>query len=121
MAQDFKKLSSLARHSKFADAEELLNQADWNVPIDYQDEQGNTILHIAAQNGSKRLVKLCLRRGAFLDVQNLNGQTALHFAFGYGYSELGEYMVGKGADDSIVNKDNLTCYEGLRARDLDLL
>ena len=121
MAEDFKKLCSLVRHAKFIDAEELLNQADWNVPIDYQDEQGNTILHIGSQNGSKRLIKLCLRRGAYLDVQNLNGQTALHFAFGYGYTDVGEYLVGKGANDSILNKDNLTCYEGLGARELALL
>jgi ankyrin repeat protein len=121
MAEDFKKLCSLARHAKFADAENMLNQADWNVPIDYQDEQGNTILHIAAQNGSKRLVKLCLKRGAYLDIQNLNGQTALHFAFGYGYNDLGDYIVEKGANNSILNKDGLTCYEGLGSRELELL
>jgi hypothetical protein len=121
LAQDFKKLSSLARHGKVSDAEELVNQPDWNVPIDFQDDQGNTLLHIAAQNGAKRLVKLCLRRGADLNAQNLNGQTALHFAFGYGYNEVGEYLVSKGADDSIVNRDKLTCYEGLGARELSLL
>jgi len=121
MTEDFRKLCSLVRHAKFTDAEAMLNQADWNVPIDYQSDTGNTILHIAAQNGSKRLVKLCLRRGAFLDIQNLNGQTALHFAFGYGYNDLGEYLVSKGASDDIVNKDGLTCYEGLGSRELELL
>ena len=119
--EDFKKLCSLVRHTKFTDAEELLNQSDWNVPIDYQDEQGNTVLHIACQNGCKRLVKLCLRRGANMNIQNLNGQTALHFAFGYKYPVIGEYLVSKGANDSILNKDNLTCYEGLSLRDLDYL
>ena len=118
---DFKKLCSLCRHSKFTDAEELVNQPDWTVPIDYQDEQGNTLLHIVAQNGNRRLVKLCIRRGANLNIQNLTGQTALHFAYGYGYTEVGDYLLSKGADDSIRNKDNLTCYEGLSARDLDYL
>ena len=118
---DFKKLCSLCRHSKFTDAEELVNQPDWTVPIDYQDEQGNTLLHIVAQNGNRRLVKLCIRRGANLNLQNLTGQTALHFAYGYGYAEVGDYLLSKGADDSIRNKDNLTCYEGLSARDLDYL
>jgi hypothetical protein len=121
MASDFKKLCSLCRHSKFSEAEQLINQPDWAVPIDYQDDQGNALIHVAAQNGSKRLVKLCLRRGANLNVQNLNGQTALHFAYGYGYSDVGDYLVGKGADDSIRNKDSLTCYEGLGARELALL
>jgi len=121
LAEDFKKLCSLCRHGKFADAEQLINQPDWAVPVDYQDDQGNALLHVAAQNGSRRLVKLCLRRGANLNLQNLTGQTALHFAFGYGYNEVGDYLVSKGADDSIRNKDGLTCYEGLGARELALL
>jgi hypothetical protein len=121
LANDFKKLCSLCRHSKFGDAELLINQPDWSVPIDYQDEQGNSLLHIVAQNGNKRMVKLCLRRGALLNIQNLTGQTALHFAFGYGYAEVGEYLISKGADDSVVNKDGLTCFEGLGAKELSLL
>jgi len=121
LSQDFKKLCSLCRHSKFSEAEQLINQPDWSVPIDYQDDQGNALIHVAAQNGSKRLVKLCLRRGASLNLQNLSGQSALHFAFGYGYSDVGEYLISKGADDSIRNKDGLTCYEGLGARELALL
>jgi len=61
MEEEFKKLASLCRHSKFSEAEDLLNQPDWRLPIDYQDSQGNSILHIVAQNGSKRLAKLCLK------------------------------------------------------------
>ena len=121
IAEDFKALCSLTRHAKFEQAEAMLNQPDWSVPIEYQDEQGNTLLHIAAQNGSKRLIKLALRRGAAMDAQNLNGQTALHFAYGYGYTTVGDYMVSKGADDTIRNKDDLTCYEGLGADELALL
>lgn len=121
LADDYKRLCSLCRHNKFSDAEQLISQPDWAVPIDYQDDQGNALVHVAAQNGSKRLVKLCLRKGADLNLQNLNGQTALHFAYGYGYSDVGDYLVGKGADDSLRNKDGLTCYEGLGARELTLL
>jgi ankyrin repeat protein len=99
----------------------MVNQPDWNVPVDYQDDMGNSLLHIVCQNGNRRLVKLCMRRGADLNIRNLNGQTPLHFAFGYGYTELGEYLVQKGADDSICNKDGLTPYEGLGERELSLL
>lgn len=121
MADDFKKICSLSRHGKYSDVEALINQIDWSLPIDYQDDCGNTLLHVVAQNGNKRCVKLCLRRGADINVQNLNGQTPLHFAFGYGYQEVGDYLLKKGADDSIRNKDGLTCYEGLGARELQLL
>ena len=121
LAEDFKKLCSLCRHSKYSDAEALISQPDWLVPIDYQDEQGNTLLHIASQNGNKRMSKLCLRRGASLNIQNCKGQTPLHFAFGYGYVDLGNYLVSKGADDSIKNNDRLVCYEGLEGKENEML
>ena len=119
--EEFNKLASLCRHSKFTEVEDLLNQPDWRLPIHYQDASGNTVLHVVVQNGNKRLAKLCLRRGAPINTQNIFGQSALHFAFGFGYNALGDYLVSKGADDSLQNRDGLTCYEGMAARDLQLL
>mmetsp|Transcript_21852 Transcript_21852/g.36825 ORF Transcript_21852/g.36825 Transcript_21852/m.36825 type:complete len:1703 (+) Transcript_21852:133-5241(+) len=119
LAEDFKKVCSLCRHGKFGDIEEMMNHPDWSLSMDYQDDTGNSLLHIAAQNGNKRMVKLCLRRGADLNAQNLQGQTPLHFTYSYGYAEVGEYLVQKGADDSIRNKDGLTCYEGLSAETVE--
>lgn len=46
------------------------------MPIDYQDEMGLTLLHVAAQNGNKRVAKLCLRRGADINKRNNNGQVS---------------------------------------------
>jgi hypothetical protein len=118
LADDFKKVCSLCRHSKFSDVEDLMNHPDWSLSMDYQDNAGNTLLHVAAQNGNKRMIKLCIRRGADLNIQNLNGQTALHFAYAYGYADVGQYLIDKGANDSIVNKDGLTCFEGLSAQEI---
>ena len=56
--------------------------------------------------------------GAELNKQNINGQSCLHYAFGYGFEDLGEYLIEKGADDSLKNADNLTCYEGLNMTDV---
>ena len=119
LAEDFRKVCSLCRHGKFGDIEEMMNHPDWSLSMDYQDDTGNSLLHIAAQNGNKRMVKLCLRRGADLNAQNLQGQTPLHFTYSYGYAEVGEYLVQKGADDSVRNKDGLTCYEGLSAETVE--
>lgn len=109
--EDFLKIGSLIRHGRYNEAEALMNDPQWMLTIDYQDDDGNTLLHIAAQNGNKRVVKLCLRHGASLDIQNASGQTALHFAYGYNYTELGQYIHSKGANDSIRNDDGLTCYQ----------
>ena len=60
-----------------------------------------------------------MRRGANLNLQNLNGNTALHFLFAFNYRDVGAYLLSKGADDSIRNADGLTCYEGLCQKDLN--
>ena len=118
LASDFAQLASWARHGKYREIEDAMNQSDWTLPIDYQDELGNTLLQIAVQNGNKRITKLCLRRGAEINKQNLGGQTVMHYAFSYGFDELAEYLQSKGADDSLRNADGLTCYEGLSMDDV---
>lgn len=110
---EFAKICTLCRHGKYRELEDTLNDPSWSLPIDYCDDAGNTLLMIACQNGNKRIAKLCLRRGSQINNQNLNGNSCLHFAFGYGFSDLGEYLISKGADDSLQNANYLTCYEGL--------
>ena len=91
---------------------------DEGVDVDAQDEHGNTLVHIAAQQGLKKMCKFLLRRGAEINAVNLQGNTILHYAFYYGFEELGQYLITKGADDSLTNKDGLTCFEGLSSEDL---
>ena len=111
------------------------------MPVDTADEHGNTLLHLSVQQGNKRIAKFLMRRGAkinqqvhgkfeytnsslfFVDsclcAQNLNGNTVLHYAFEYNFEELAEYLKEKGADDSLLNADGLTCYEGLSRKEVD--
>jgi ankyrin repeat protein len=44
---------------------------DSGAPVDAQDPYGNTVLHTACQNGNKRIVKACLRRGCDTNAQNI--------------------------------------------------
>ena len=83
------------------------------VPVDCRDEFENTPLIIAAQNNKKRVAKLFLRQRANINAINSHGNTCLHYCFTYGYADLGDYLISKGADDSLKNKQGLTCYEGL--------
>lgn len=40
------------------------------------------------------------------------GYSALHFCFLYGYGEtLGQYLITKGADDTLRNDEDALCYE----------
>lgn len=101
-----------AKSNNIAQMEDALEE---EVPINTADQFGNTLLILAAQQGSKRMAKFLLRRGANINMQSLKGNTALHFCYAYSFPELGEYLKKKGADDSILNGDEMTCYEGLSA------
>ncbi|CAM9173615.1 unnamed protein product [Chrysoparadoxa australica] len=88
---------------------------------DYKDSSGNTLLLLAVQQGNKRIVKFLLRRGATMNAQNMDGNGALHFAMALGHKGLADYLLSKGADDSMLNSQKLTCYEGLESGKVDAL
>ena len=86
---------------------------DEGVVAETTDEHGNTLIILAAQQGSKRICKFLLRRGSNVNAQNNVGNTALHFCYAYNKDDLAEYLKSKGAQDNLLNMDGLTCYEGL--------
>ena len=106
--KSFEIVFSRARHGRF---DEVRAALDSGMGVDTRDKYGNTLLHIACQNGNKRLLKMLLRSHADIDAVNKNGNTGLHFCFMYAYYGLGEYLISKGADDTIRNESNQTCYE----------
>lgn len=104
-------LFTKALNNRYKQVEELFAMG---IPPDTRDEHGNTTLHVAAQNGNKRLIKAALRWGAEINIQNKQGQTPLHYLFAYKYEELAAYLISKGSDDTIQNQFGYTCYDGLR-------
>jgi len=83
-------------------------------PVDAEDERGNTLLLVAAQNSNKRLVEMLLVRGAAINHQNAQGNTALHFAIAFdSEGKVAEYLIEHGADDTIQNVEGMTAYDGV--------
>ena len=74
---------------------------------------GNTALHVAAQNGKLSIAKWLLGLGVDVNRQNATGQTPLHYAVAYQYGHLVSYLVNAGASETIRNAHGLTCYQGL--------
>jgi hypothetical protein len=108
-ALDIEDIFSKIRHNRLDDVAELLKSG---VPLNLRDRFGNTMLAIACQNGLKRMSKLLLRQGADINASNYKGNTPLMFCYTYGYGEtLGQYLMSKGADSTMVNKENLSCFE----------
>mmetsp|Transcript_19989 Transcript_19989/g.24240 ORF Transcript_19989/g.24240 Transcript_19989/m.24240 type:complete len:139 (-) Transcript_19989:190-606(-) len=78
------------------------------------DSHGNSALIIAAQNLNKRICDLLLNRGANINHQNSQGNTAMHYAMSYDpEGTLGEFLIGRGADDTLENQLGLSPYDGI--------
>ena len=116
MAQLQEQALLYAKTGNMQGLEEVLDQ---DCFVDCTDDHGNTLLMLAAQQGTKKMVKMILRRGANLHAQNDSGNTILHYCHEYGHQDLADYFMSKGADDSVLNIEGLTCYEGLSRQGLD--
>ena len=80
-----------------------------------RDPDGNTFINVAAQCGSYPVVQ-ALAGDYYADVntQNNLGNTPLHYAIGYRYNHIKHYLIAQvGADESLVNKDGKTPWEGV--------
>ena len=87
--------------------------------VNKMDEHGNTMLCLACQNGNIKIAKYLISKGANPNHQNKSGQTAAHFAIAYKFFDLSSWIFENGGDDTIMNKDHLTPYDGLSNEDDD--
>ena len=109
------------KHSNYDKVKEIIDDGNTQLEVDTYDEFGNTLFIIACQQGNKKMCKFLLRRGAYINAQNHAGNTGLHYLYEYGHVGLAEYLVQKGADDTYLNADGLTCFEGVSRNNLDAL
>ena len=74
---------------------------------------------MACQNNNKRIARFLLKGGINVNCQNGKSNTPLHYCFAYGFSELGDYLISKGADKTLCNDDGLTPQQGLNKEEVD--
>lgn len=80
----------------------------------YADSFGNTLFHVACQNGNKRIAKSAIKYGGDMDAQNKKGNTGLHFLFAYGYPDIADYFIEKGASEHVLNEMGKGPRDGIR-------
>ena len=102
---------SLARHGRFQQLKQVL---DLGVDPNSKDKYGNSLAIIGAQNGNKAIVKLALRYGGHINMTNILGNTALHYCSEFGYVELAEYLMSKGASTDITNMRGFKPLDGIK-------
>ena len=77
----------------------LLYGADLSI----QNNDGNTALHRAADNGHNEVTKRLIEAKADLNMKNNEGNTALHRAANSGHNEVTTRLIDAGADLNIQN------------------
>lgn len=108
---DPRQVFSAARHGRHKEVEASL-EAGFDPT--YADQFGNTLFHVACQNGNKRISKSAIKYGGNMDQQNGKGNTGLHFLFAYGYPDIAEYFIEKGASEDVLNECSKGPREGIR-------
>jgi ankyrin repeat protein len=97
---------SHVRHGRIAALEKIFEQG---LDINIKDDQGNSLLMVAAQNKNTTLVDILFRRGSRINKVNKNGNSAFYFALAYVTTgQLAKFLVEHGADDTIQNYLGLT-------------
>jgi ankyrin repeat protein len=71
--------------------------------VNQADENGYTVLHVAAAKGQKDVVDLLVNKGADLNQADDSGKTALHRAAERGHKDVVEFLASNGAN---VNQAN---------------
>lgn len=80
------------------DAESLKTYLDAGVPVDLNNEAGDTLVMLAAYHGHPRTVRMLVGKGADVNRPNEKGQTPLAGAVFKGEDEVVRELVEGGAD-----------------------
>ena len=86
-----KQIFQKVRFGKHTEVDELLSMYGEKLGMEI-DDKGNSLLHVAAQNGLKRLAKTFLRIGVNLLSKNHDGRTPAELAHHFNFKELGDYL-----------------------------
>lgn len=77
------------------------------------DEDGNTALHFAAENGAEDIVRLLVDKGADLNAVNDEGDTPLHKATVSNYAEVIALLIEGHADVNaqVCANHEISCFK----------
>jgi hypothetical protein len=100
-----------ARLKKY-DIVDFFVEKDLISSYDFQDENGNTLLHylVLDRDSVKKTIINILKKSnvsSFINIQNNNGDTPLILAVIGGHHDLCEHLIARGADKTIKNKQNV--------------
>jgi len=79
-----------------------------SADVDYVDDEGETALHVSAQDGELDVTRLLLNAGANVNVIKHHGGTPLHLAAEEGHAEIAKALADAGANVEMLDDDGRT-------------
>ena len=93
---------------------DLIKRFNQNILADIVDQQGNSLVGMAAMTGSWQMLELLLERGMSPDQPNYEGNTPLHYAVNANYLKIIDLLIFYGADEKAENKNGDSPWELMR-------
>jgi ankyrin repeat protein len=87
--------------ARAGEAQRLGAYVEAGMPVELTDEDGNTLLMLAAYHGHADAVRVLVKHGARVDAVNDRGQTPLAGAVFKGYADVVRELVAAGADPDL--------------------
>lgn len=79
--------------------------------VNYQDEEGNTLLIAAIKGDCESIIETLLKRGANPNIQNAYGNTPLHYAVSHKKFHSIDLLTQYGGREDILNHNKLQPWE----------
>lgn len=91
--------------------DEVLQMINDLTDVNFQDNDGNSYLHVAVQSNSINIVERLLEKGAIIDIKDKYGKTPLMVAISSynGNEELIKLLIKKGADKNEKANSGISC------------
>ena len=99
-----------------------LSMIDNVVNVNFQDVNGYSYLHAAAQSELIEIIDKLLKRGAYIDIKDKFGRTPLMIAIsGYGKDRsVVDFLIANGADKEAKANSNISCMQLAEMKGLKL-
>ena len=104
------------------DNEKALSMIDDVIDVNFQDVNGYSYLHAAAQSESIEIINKLIRKGAYIDIKDKFGRTPLMIAIsGYGNDRsVVDLLIESGADKEAKANSNISCMQLAKMKGLYL-
>merc|ERR1711934_311226 len=97
--------SSIFAAAKTGGEEDVDKLIRGGCPVNIRDSSGNSPAHVAAQAGNLVALQALVYQGTDITLVNKKGLTALQLAHAFHREECKDFLLARGADDSVLDSD----------------